>query len=76
MHIIDENGKIVEGQPLTAEEVSILTELNATISWGSGTYVTSSDRQRFAAFLIGKFLISRRPEAPCPAVDEQEDSNA
>ena len=39
MFIIDEKGKVIEGQQLTEEEVSILKELNAP----DGIYSASSE---------------------------------
>ena len=75
MFIIDERGKLIEGQPLTEEEASIYKEL---IEPGAGIYEASCDYIKHAAiakiaqYLIGKFEMKRRApqqvEVPEPVV--------
>ena len=67
MFIIDDRGKLIEGQPLTEEEASIYKEL---IEPGAGIYEASRDYikhdsiARIAQYLIGKFEIKRRAPQP------------
>jgi len=75
MFIIDDRGKLIEGQPLTEEEASIYKEL---IEPGAGIYAASCDYIKYdniakiAQYLIGKFEMKRRApqqvEVPEPDV--------
>jgi hypothetical protein len=75
MFIIDDRGKLIEGQPLTEEEASIYKELNEP---GAGIYAASCDYikhdniAKIAQYLIGKFEMKRRApqqvEVPEPDV--------
>lgn len=63
MHIITSEGKIVEGQELTAEEAVILAELIETgISEGAGAYIATSSRQGIARYLVANFKLTRRQQ--------------
>jgi hypothetical protein len=66
MFIINEKGKVIEGQQLTEEEVSIIEELNALdgIYSASGDYIKNDSIARISAWLIGKFEMKRRVLAP------------
>ena len=75
MFIIDEKGELIEGQPLTEEEVNIYKELNepgAGIYAASRDYIARSSIARIAQYLIGKFEMKRRApqqvEVPEPDV--------
>ena len=72
MFIIDDRGKLIEGQPLTEEEASIYKELNEP---GAGIYAASCDYikhdnikhdniAKIAQYLIGKFEMKRRVPVP------------
>lgn len=63
MHIITSEGKIVEGQELTAEEVGILKELTTDggmINHASDAYIADRTAMRIAKYLIETFRITRR----------------
>lgn len=66
MFIIDEKGKVIEGQQLTDEEVSILKELNAPdgIYSASSEYIRHESVAKISAWLIGKFEMKRRVPVP------------
>ena len=66
MFIIDEKGKVIEGQQLTEEEVSILKELNAPdgIYSASSEYIRHESVAKISAWLIGKFEMKRRVPVP------------
>jgi hypothetical protein len=66
MFIIDENGKVIEGQRLTEEEISIIEELNAPegIYSISTEYIRHESVTKISAWLIGKFEMRRRVLAP------------
>ena len=72
MFIIDEKGKLIEGQPLTEEEASIYKELNNRtdgIYAASREYINSEAIARIAQYLLGKFEMRRREPQP---VDEPD----
>jgi hypothetical protein len=63
MFIIDEKGKLIEGQPLTEEEAGIYKELiNRTdgIYAASQEYINAEAIAHIARYLIGKFEMRRR----------------
>ncbi len=63
MHVINAEGDIVEGQPLTTEEVEILSELSSGgINNASGGYIASRDEKKIAYHLISKYRLTRREE--------------
>jgi hypothetical protein len=66
MFIIDEKGKVIEGQQLTEEEVSIIEELNAPdgIYSASSQYIQHESVTKISAYLIGKFEMKRRVPVP------------
>jgi len=75
MFIIDEKGKLIEGQPLTEEEASIYKELNNRtdgIYAASQVYINSEAIARIAQYLLGKFELRRRiqPAAADDAIDQ------
>lgn len=78
MFIIDKDGKVIEGQELTTEEVDILKQLTGdeenSIRGFSTGYVNDSDRRRIARGLIENFRISRRPVAPVADVQFPEEA--
>jgi len=73
MHVIDKDGTIIEGQPLTPEELDILNELTegGGINNASVSYVQGRDVSKIAAYLISKFHLSRR-EVPSSGDDSEE----
>lgn len=69
MHIITSDGKIFEGQELTAEEVDILQDLiESKINDAAHGYIPLRDSQAIGRYLIANFKITRRkpiePEPP------------
>ena len=75
MFIIDDRGKLIEGQPLTEEEASIykeLTEGGAGIYAASCDYIRADAIARIAQYLIGKFEMKYRiqPAAADDAIDQ------
>ena len=67
MFIIDDRGELIEGQPLTEDEVNIYKELNepgAGIYAASRDYIARSSIARIAQYLIGKFEMKRRAPVP------------
>jgi len=71
MFIIDEEGKIIEGQELTTEEVSILEELTGgELNRASATYISTRDARLIAKHMVQNYRISRRN--PVAAVKEPE----
>ena len=69
MTIITDEGKLVEGQELTAEEVSIMNDLiDGDIFYGRvGEYVSKHAREKIAAALFAEFILVRR--SPKPVVE-------
>lgn len=74
MHIITSEGKIVEGQELTAGEAEILQELIASGINGNapGTYIRESDVREIAKYLIENFRITRRSQPAEIAIEAIE----
>jgi hypothetical protein len=62
MKIINKDGEIIEGQPLTEDEVEILTELTTggALCLASGSYIMSRDAGKIAHYLIATFEMKRR----------------
>lgn len=61
MQVIDKEGNIVEGQPLTQEEVEILTALSESeLNAVAGVYISSRDAKKIASHLISNYRITRR----------------
>lgn len=67
MHILTEDGKIVEGQPLSAEEFSILNQIKNTDQFGNyptRVYLSHSERTAVIQFLFENFYLTRRDPLP------------
>ena len=83
MHIITEKGEIIEGQALTAEEASILTELTeggAINDAVRGVYIARETAAYIAKYLIANYAITRRKPAATPeytqALKDYEEAKA
>jgi hypothetical protein len=60
MQFIDENGKIVNGTPLTDEQAAVITEIVDNIYPKSGIYLSMEQRRSFAVFMVQNFRIYRK----------------
>lgn len=68
MKIITAEGKVIEGQPLTDEEVSILAELVPAINDKARNYIREEDCKLVSQHIISTYFITRRN----PVVEEVE----
>ena len=62
MTIIDKNGNIVEGVPVTPKDLLTIADLTADsgLYEASKDYISLSVRQRLAAYLVATYHMERR----------------
>ncbi len=78
MTIIDKNGNIVEGVPVTPEDLLIIEELTADdggLYEASQDYMSRSVRNRLASYLVATYHMERRVPLVPKAVEEIPVSN-
>ena len=72
MHILTADGKVVEGQPLSDEEISIVQQIKTEEAFGNYPirhYLTQSERTALTQFLFENFYLTRRKPWPEPEPD-------
>lgn len=69
MHILTKEGKVIEGEPLTADQLEAHTELPRIIGECPGVYIALHDRKTLTLHLMANLDIKVRPE---PIVEDPE----
>jgi len=72
MHIITKEGKVIEGVPLTEDQLLAHTKLPDIIKDCSTVYVATADRHRLALYLVERLEIKVRPPEPVVEATEVE----
>lgn len=68
MHIMTKDGRIVEGEPLTEQQVFEIDELPKIIGEFPYKYFTKDEQNRMAKYLAEKLEMRKRTE---PVVEEE-----
>jgi len=69
MHILTKEGKVIEGEPLTADQLEAHAKLPDIIGDCSGVYIALRDREVLTLHLMAHLDIKVRPE---PVVEDPE----